>query len=80
MAKTQEELNQLKNEYKTLSNKLKELSEEELKEITGGKVIGGVYIKDEAYECPAGDCLYNSKEECPHANYGRQKITDCKYN
>lgn len=36
MAKTQEELNQLKNEYESLTNKLKELNEEELKLVTGG--------------------------------------------
>ena len=36
MAKTQEELNQLKNEYETLNNKLKELTDEELKQVTGG--------------------------------------------
>ena len=36
MAKTQEELNQLKTEYETLNNKLKELTEEELNMVTGG--------------------------------------------
>ena len=34
--KTQEELNTLKVEYETLNNKLKELTEEELSEVTGG--------------------------------------------
>ena len=36
MAKTQEELNTLKNEYKTVTNKLKELNDEELGYVTGG--------------------------------------------
>ena len=36
MAKTQEELNQLKKEFEVLSNKLKELTEDELKLVTGG--------------------------------------------
>lgn len=36
MAKTQEELNALKQEVKELKTKLSELSEEELKEVTGG--------------------------------------------
>lgn len=36
MAKTQEELKQLKEEYETLTTKLKELTEEELKQVTGG--------------------------------------------
>ena len=36
MPKTKEELTQLKNEYETLNKKLKELTDEELKEVTGG--------------------------------------------
>ena len=36
MAKTQEELNVLKNEFESLSKKLAELSEDELEQITGG--------------------------------------------
>ena len=36
MAKTQEELNEIKNECETLTNKLKELSDEELKQVFGG--------------------------------------------
>lgn len=35
---TQEELNQLKEEYIALTTKLKELTEEELKQVTGGMV------------------------------------------
>lgn len=36
MTKTKEELNSLKQEYKTLTSKLNELSEEELNMVTGG--------------------------------------------
>lgn len=36
MAKTQEELNVLKKEYETLTTKLQELTEDELKLVTGG--------------------------------------------
>lgn len=36
MSKTKEELNQLKTEYESLNTKLKELSDEELLEVTGG--------------------------------------------
>ena len=36
MAKTKEELTQLKTEYETLNSKLKELNEEELNTVTGG--------------------------------------------
>ena len=42
MAKTQEELNALKDEVETLNEKLKELTEEELNQVTGG----GVEIND----------------------------------
>ena len=38
MAKTQEELNTLKVEYETVTNKLNELSEDELGYVTGGNV------------------------------------------
>ena len=40
MAKTQEELTQLKKEYETLNNKLKELTEDELRLVTGGSSLG----------------------------------------
>ena len=36
MAKTQEELNQIKKEYELLTNKLKELTDDELMQVTGG--------------------------------------------
>ena len=38
MAKTQEELNALKKEVETLNNKLKELTDEELAQVTGGNI------------------------------------------
>ena len=37
MEKTSDELNALKQEYETLNSKLKELNEEELNMVTGGK-------------------------------------------
>lgn len=41
MAKTKEELSQLKQEYERLFNKLKELTEDEI-----ATVVGGTYKKD----------------------------------
>lgn len=38
MKKTQEELKQLKDEYEALNDKLKDLSDEELKQVTGGSI------------------------------------------
>ena len=46
--KTQEELNQLKVEYETLNNKLKELSEDELGYVTGGHSVDGASVH---YQC-----------------------------
>ena len=43
MAKTKEELANLKQEYQTLTNKLNELSPEEINQITGGGHCG-IYI------------------------------------
>ena len=45
--KTKEELNALKEEVASLNKKLQELSEEELKQVTGGiilkrKILGGI--------------------------------------
>ena len=36
MPKTKEELKELKEEYETLNNKLQKLTEDELKQVTGG--------------------------------------------
>ena len=52
MAKTQEELNQLINEYRTLNTKLKELSDDELRLVTGGVTV------DEYYSNMKGNAPY----------------------
>ena len=46
MAKTKEELEQLKNEYNALKNKLKELDEEELGSIVGARDEHTILPKD----------------------------------
>ena len=48
MAKTQEELKQIKLEFETLTNKLKELSIDELKQVTGG-AINSINYAEGAY-------------------------------
>ena len=45
MTKTKQELEALKNEYETLTNKLKELNEEELKEVCAGVDIWDIAVK-----------------------------------
>ena len=49
--KTKEELTQLKTEYETLNIKLKELSDEELKMVTGGENLNPV---PDPKDLPAG--------------------------
>ena len=51
MTKTKEELIVLKSEYETLTSKLKELSEEELKVVTGGTEFN--------FDIKENDELYN---------------------
>ena len=47
LMKTKEELNALKKEVVTLREKLHELTEEELEQVTGGIVGGGFFVKGE---------------------------------
>ena len=51
--KTKEELNALKEEVETMNKKLAELTEDELKQVTGG-----------AFVCMKGDCANCSKTDC----------------
>ena len=46
MSKTKEELNEIKEEVETLDEKLHELTEEELEQVTGGVAfdVGGVEV------------------------------------
>lgn len=53
MEKTQEELSKLKKEYEALNDKLKELDEDELKEVTGG--ITWLYEKSFDIHCGIKD-------------------------
>ena len=39
MTKTKEELNTLKNEYETVTNKLIEVNDDELENVTGGSAL-----------------------------------------
>ena len=75
MAKTQEELDQLKQECITISSKLKELTEDELKQVAGGSMI--VDFNDTCHFDPpvfSGICV-----DCPHYMEGSIRGF-CKYN
>ena len=50
MTKTKEELSQLKVEYESLNIKLKELDDDELKQVTGGTNIEDSYLTRERTE------------------------------
>ena len=87
MTKTKEELNQLKEEYKTLTAKLKELTEDELNVVTGGLVpnkefkvdirgfgtIGSATSLLIEDEIDKGNTNWKSQEEIP-AEPGKYKI------
>ena len=45
MSKTKEELNKLKEEVESISEKLKELTPEELEQVTGGFFVGPTAVK-----------------------------------
>ena len=51
MAKTKEELNQLKTEYKSLTTKLQELTDDELETVTGGEENNAIYHEIYCPEC-----------------------------
>ena len=59
MSKSKEELNELKKRYENLTEEIRELTEEELKEVTGGV---GLYILDTS-------SLHNSLSR-PQSNCG----------
>ena len=70
MAKTQEELNQLKTEYETLNNKLKELTDDELKLVIGGTVkwvytVGGALALKESSASTMLKAAQSTFEELP---------------
>lgn len=50
MAKTNEELNKLKNEYETLNTKLQELTEDELKQVTGGESEHFIWLYEQSFD------------------------------
>ena len=59
MSKTQKELNEIKNEYQSFTSKAKELSDDELKEITGGSYYDNEYHANKA----DASYLFNVNEE-----------------
>lgn len=59
MAKTKEELNTLKQEYESLNNRLKELDDDELKQVTGGTNIEDSFVPGEKKESE-----HNYKPKC----------------
>ena len=57
MSKTKEELNQLKNEYESLTSKLKELTEEDLKNVLGGNAVNNDQLLCPRCKEPIGTTL-----------------------
>ena len=77
MAKTKEELNELRNEYQALTAKLKELTESELQEVAGGIPYTPGYGGPDVCAIYMGynpSTLYTS---CPSQEKG--KFSECEY-
>lgn len=70
MKKTKEELNQLKSEYETLNTKLKELSDEELKEVVGGSWLDALNKIGKAMQQNAKQVLKSSNTVSPEETLG----------
>ena len=71
--KTQEELKELKQEYEALTAKLKELTEDELKEITGGH-----HAPMEGMMCTIEDTCSNDPATCGLNRYNNPlSFFDC---
>ena len=64
--KTEEELNALKEEVETLSKKLAELSEDELKQVAGGGQYSGDLSSEDVYKAMFN---YITKQDEFHAVY-----------
>ena len=60
--KTKEELNALKNEVKSLNKKLAELSEDELKEVTGGTNLLNTELENAIGSTPETD--FDQTKKC----------------
>ena len=58
MAKTKEELDQLKKEYEELNNKLRDLSEDEINLITGGSQQKDEQTQADPFEMRTGGDIY----------------------
>ena len=63
MAKTQEKLNALKEEVVTLNEKLHELTEEELAQVTGGRPNG----LGPEFGCEAGEFVADAYKEASYS-------------
>ena len=77
MAKTQEELNALKEEVETVSKKLHELTDEELAQVSGGAKIAQVQSNEFVYTPPTvpGPDLTTQKS---FGRPGCQVIVECR--
>ena len=67
MAKTQDEINTLKQEYENITTKLKELSEDELNMITGGG-SDKVETQNPVDDIASIICLLIGGKKCPYCN------------
>ena len=76
MAKTQEELKELKEEYESLNLKLNELTDDEMKQVTGGLCEYRSLEKDTCFE-NGKNTRYVLPEDYPNITWSTNFYVDC---
>ena len=87
--KTKEELEQIKEEYVGLNKKLAELTDEELKQVTGGFIISPSYGYNSIMKCENPECgkgmvwkgkfYENVNYKCPYCGEMTFKMKELLY-
>ena len=74
--KNKEDLNALKKEYESLHSRLRELNDDELREVIGGVGGNGVILVCSAgkYKCECGRCFDTMEDLIRHSNEHYESI------
>ena len=77
--KTQEELNQLRQEYETFTTKLQELNEDELKKVIGGGKIDFFLTYIATGGCGFSAEIRKTTNKCTQSNVCSYANVECQY-
>ena len=61
--KTKEELNELKKKYEEVKNELRQLTDEELKQVVGGMIMTTKECGESVYNIPLSNALSNMTQD-----------------